>query len=412
MSAWSPIWSVQIDDVEYSDVTLANLTIACGRTDIYSQAVAGYCNVTLVNFDDSLLNIGINSTITIYCKNTSGTDIALFGGSVTDLVTGIQSAGSIGFTQTITIVAVGALARLPKILTNGVLTKAYDGTQIYSVLAGVLFGSWNQVPASLTWAAYSPTTTWANAENSGLGEIDTPGNYELAARSSATTDIYSLVASLATSGLGYLYEDSSGRIGYADSTHRVTYLSANGYVSLSANDAFASGLETAVRSGDVRNSVTLTYKNGAQVSASDATSIAAYGKLAQDITTSLENAADATSQANFYLALRAYPRANFNQISFPLGNPEIDNSDRNNMLNVFMGMPVTITDLPANMGYIFQGFVEGWQFQAGVNSLTLSMYLSPIEFSLQSMKWSDVSGAESWNTLSNTLIWDKAWIVN
>lgn len=412
MSVWSPIWSIQIDDVEYSDVTLANLTIACGRTDIYSQAVAGYCNVTLVNFDDSLLNIGINSSITIYCKNTSGTNIALFGGSVTDLVTGIQSAGSIGFTQTITIVAVGALARLPKILTNGVLTKAYDGSQIYSVLAGVLFGSWNQVPASLTWAAYSPTTTWANAENSGLGEIDTPGNYELAARSSATTDIYSLVAALATSGLGYLYEDSSGRIGYADSTHRVTYLSANGYVSLSANDAFASGLETAVRSGDVRNSVTLTYKNGAQVSASDATSIAAYGKLAQDITTSLEKVADATSQANFYLTLRAYPRANFNQISFPLGNPEIDNSDRNNMLNVFMGMPVTITDLPANMGYTFQGFVEGWQFQAGVNSLTLSMYLSPIEFSLQSMKWSDVSGAESWNTLSNTLIWDRAWIVN
>lgn len=412
MSVWSPIWSIKIDDVEYSDVTLANLSIASGRTDIYSQAVAGYCNLTIVNFDDTLLNIGINSSVTIYCKNTAGTNVALFGGTVTDLITGIQSAGSIGFTQTITIVAVGALARLPKVLTQGVLSKAYDGTQIYSILEGVLYGAWNQVPASLTWSAYDPTTTWANAENSGVGEIDRPGNYELAARSADTTDVYSLVSNLATSGLGYLYEDSSGRIGYADSTHRVTYLSTNGYISLSANDAFASGLETAVRAGDVRNSVTITYKNAAQVTASDSTSIATYGKLAQDITTSLENAGDATSQANFYLTLRAYPRANFNQISFPLGNPEIDNSDRNNMLNVFMGMPVTITDLPANMGYTFQGFVEGWQFQAGVNSLTLSMYLSPIEFSLQSMKWSDVSGAESWNTLSNTLVWDKAWIVN
>lgn len=136
-----------------------------------------------------------------------------------------------------------------------------------------------------------------------------------------------------------------------------------------------------------------------------------YGTLAQSIQTTLENEADAISQAAFYLALRSYPRANFNQISFPIGSPEIDDSDRDNMLRVFMGMPVTINDLPINMGTRFQGFVEGWQFQAGINSLTLSMYLTPTEFSLQAMKWNDVSGAESWNTLSNTLIWDDAFIV-
>lgn len=412
MSIWSPVWSVKIDNVEYKDVTLANLTIASGRTDIYSQAVAGYCNLTLINFDDSLISVGINSSVTIYVKDTSGTNVALFGGSVTDVIVGVQSGGSIGLTQTVQIVAVGALARLPKVLTDGVLTKAFDGTQIYSILEPILFGRWNQVPAALSWANYDPAVTWANAENTGLGEIDRPGNYELTARSADTTDVYSLVADLATSGLGYLYENASGQISYADSTHRSTYLAANGYVDLSANDAFAGGLETATRAGDVRNNITLSYKANAQVSASDTASIAEYGTLAQSISTSLENAADATSQANFYLALRAWPRANFNQISFPLGSPEIDNSDRNNMLNVFMGMPVTINDLPANMGERFQGFVEGWQFQAGVNSLTISMYLSPTEFSLQAMKWSDVSVSEAWNTLSNTLIWDRAFIVN
>ena len=78
-----------------------------------------------------------------------------------------------------------------------------------------------------------------------------------------------------------------------------------------------------------------------------------------------------------------------------------------------MGMPVNIQNLPGNMvNGEFQGFVEGWQFQAGVNSLTLSMYLSPVEFSLQAMKWTDVSVSEAWNTLSNTLIWDNAFIVN
>ncbi|NBT88891.1 MAG: hypothetical protein EBT51_11415 [Flavobacteriaceae bacterium] len=412
MSIWSPVWSVKIDNVEYKDVTLANLTIASGRTDIYSQAVAGYCNLTLINFDDSLISLGINSAVTVYVKDTNNVNVALFGGSVTDVIVGVQSGGSIGMTQTVQIVAVGALARLPKVLTDGVLTKAHDGDQIYSILEPLLFNTWNEVPAALSWANYDPTVTWANAENSGLGEIDRPGNYELTSRSASTTDVYSLVSALATSGLGYLYENAFGQISYADSTHRSTYLSTNGYVDLSANDAFAGGLETALRAGDVRNNITLSYKANAQVSASDANSIAEYGTLAQSITTSLENAADATSQANFYLTLRAWPRANFNQISFPLGSPEIDNSDRNNMLNVFMGMPVTINDLPANMGERFQGFVEGWQFQAGVNSLTLSMYLSPVEFSLQAMKWSDVSVTEAWNTLSNTLIWDNAFIVN
>jgi hypothetical protein len=410
MTIWTPTWSVEIDGVEYKDVSLANLNLAAGRNDIYTQAIAGYCNLTLINLDDSGIAPTINSGVTVYVNDSTGTPVALFGGSITDIIVGVQSGGSIGITQTISITALGALSRLPKVLTQGVLVKELDGEQIYSVLEGILYGAWNEVPAALTWAAYNPTTTWANAQNSGLGEIDA-GNYELHQRSSSVTDAYSLVAALATSGLGYLYENASGQISYADSTHRSTYLAANGYVDLSANDAFASGLQLATRSGDVRNSITIQYKNNQQVSASEQDSIDVYGTLAQSIQTTLEHTADATAQAAFYLGLRAYPRANFNQISYPIGSPELDDSDRDNLLNVFMGMPVTINDLPLNMGQKFQGFVEGWQMQAGINSLTISMYLTPTEFSLQAMKWNDVSGAEAWNTLSNTLIWDDAFIV-
>jgi hypothetical protein len=410
MTIWTPTWSVEIDGVEYKDVALSNLNIGAGRNDIYTQAIAGYCNLTLINLDDSGIAPTINSGVTVYVNDSTGTPVALFGGSITDVIVGVQSGGSIGITQTISITALGALSRLPKVLTEGILVKELDGEQIYSVLEGILYGAWNEVPAALTWAAYNPTTTWANAQNSGLGQIDS-GNYELTARSASVTDVYSLVAALANSGLGYLYENSSGQISYADSTHRSTYLASNGYVDLSANNAFASGLQIATRSGDVRNSITIKYKNGQQVSASEQDSIDVYGTLAQSIQTTLEHTADANSQAAFYLGLRAYPRANFNQISFPIGSPELDDSDRDNLLKVFMGMPVTINDLPINMGTKFQGFVEGWQMQAGINSLTISMYLTPTEFSLQAMKWDDVSGAETWNTISNTLIWDDAFIV-
>jgi hypothetical protein len=410
MSLWTPTWSIEIDGVEYKDVALANLNIGSGRNDIYTQAIAGYCNLTLINLDDSGISPTINSGVTVFVNDSNGDQVALFGGSITDIIVGVQSGGSIGITQTISITALGALSRLPKVLTEGVLAKKLDGEQIYDILQGILYGAWNEVPAALTWAAYNPTTTWANAENSGLGEIDT-GNYELTARSALITDAYSLVAALATSGLGYLYENAAGQISYADSTHRSSYLATNGYVDLSANDAFATGLQLATRSGDVRNSITIQYKNGQQVSDFEQASIDVYGTLAQSIQTTLELQADAEDQAAFYLGLRAYPRANFNQISYPIGSPELDDSDRDNLLNVFMGMPVTINDLPNNMNTKFQGFVEGWQIQAGVNSLTLSMYLSPTEFSIQAMKWNDVSGAETWNTLSNTLIWDDAFVV-
>jgi len=411
MTQWIPIWSVLIDGVEYRNITLANLTIESGRRDIYQQAVAGYCNLSILNIDDDPITVEINSGITVFVQNSTATPVAIFGGSVSDILTTVERSGTGGLVQTISITALGALSRLPKVLTEGVLAKDFEGDQIFDVLDGILYGAWNEVPAALTWATYDATTTWANAENSGVGDIDRPGNYELTARASDVTDAYSLVSALATSGLGYIYEDSEGRIGYADSTRRGQYLAANGYVDLSALDAYSSGLQTSTRAGDVRNSITITYKNGQLVTDDDPASIALYGSLAQNIQTSLENGADATTQAAFYLALRAYPRANFESIRYPLGSPNVSDLERDSLIGVFMGMPVNITDLPANMGLAFQGFVEGWRFSAGYNSLAIDLYVTPIAYSLDAFRWNDVPASERWNTLSPTLTWLEATVV-
>ena len=411
MTLWTPVWSVLIDGVEYKNITLANLTIESGRRDIYQQAVAGYCNLSILNIDDDPITVEINSGITVFVQNSTATPVAIFGGSVSDILTTVERSGTGGLVQTITVTALGALSRLPKVLTEGVLSKDYEGDQIYDILDGILYGAWNEVPAALHWEDYDATTTWANAENSGVGQIDRPGNYELTDRSASVTDAYSLVAALATSGLGYIYEDSEGRIGYADSTRRGTYLAANGYVDLSALDAYSSGLQTSTRAGDVRNSITITYKNSQQVTNEDSASIALYGSLAQNIQTSLENGADATTQTAFYLALRAYPRANFESIRYPLGSPNVSDLDRDSLLGVFMGMPVNISDLPVNMGTNFQGFVEGWRFSAGYNSLAVDLYVTPIAYSLDAFRWNDVPASERWNTLSPTLDWLNATVV-
>ena len=412
MTQWTPEWQLNINGVDYTNLTLANLTIVSGRTDIYSQPRAGYASVEIINLDLTPITIDVNDGLEIKVKDSTGTYINIFGGNVTDSSVEVASTGTGGINETIRITALGALAKLTKTLTEGVLSKDFDGNQIYTILSQALFATWAEVPAALTWATYDPTTTWANAENSGLGEIDQPGNYELTARSSDTTDMYSLVSALATSGLGYLYEDSQGRIGYADSTHRSSYLSTNGYVVVTGNHALSRGIRTIRRLGDLRNSVTITYKNGQQESASEQASIDQYGSQAENITTSLEHDYDAEAQAEFYLGIRAYPQDVFESITFTLGNPELDDTDRDALLNVFMGLPLDITDLPANMvNGRFEGFVEGWAFKAGFNRLDLTLNVSPTAYSLQSMQWDDVSVAETWNTLLNTLTWDQAIIV-
>ena len=413
MSAWTPEWQVTINGGgDYTNLTLANLTITSGRTDIYAQPRAGFCSVQIINLDESPIEIDVNDNVLIKVKDSSGDYVNLFGGDVTDIEVSVVNSSGSQSNQIIRVTALGALSKLPSSLTEGVLAKAFDGDQIYTVLTDLLLNNWNEVAPAETWADYDATTTWANAENVGLGDIDRPGDYELTARSAATTDIYSLINSLATSGLGYIFEDSSGRIGYADSTHRAQYLAANGYTTVSAQDALTSSISTIKRIADVRNKVTIQYKNAQEESASNSQSIGIYGQQAQIIATTLENSVDAEFQAEFYLGLRAFPQAQFQAITFTLGNSNIDDADRDALLGVFMGLPLDITDLPPNilLGR-FQGFVEGWTFSAGVNRLDITLTLSPVAFSLQALRWELVNVAETWNTLSSTLDWNSATVV-
>lgn len=412
MTLWTPDWAVEVNGSgDVTNLVLSDLTITSGRSDIYSQPLAGYCRFTIKNLDQSAIAFDVNDSVTVKIKDSTGTYIPLFGGDISDIDI-VVATGEPAITQNVTITALGALSKLPKVLTEGVLAKDFDGDQVYEILSGVLFDQWNEVPAAETWASYNPTTTWANAENSGLGEIDRPGDYELTNRSASTTDVYSLVSSLANSGLGYIYEDASGRIGYADSTHRSQYLAANGYAYVDGGWAYANGIATSKRLGDIRNKVTITYKNGQQQTAQDAASIAVYGTQAQNIQTSIEHTADALSQAEFYLDIRAYPQYQFKSITFPMANPNIPDASRDQAFNIFMGLPLDIEDLPLNIADgRYQGFVEGWTWTTRFNALDLTIIVSPVAYSLQAFRWNSVPITEKWNTLSPTLDWNNATIV-
>lgn len=414
MTFWNPVYRVQVNGDIRTSATLTGLTITSGRTDIYSQPLAGYCNLTLIETNESPVAYDVNTPVSIEVQDSNGDYVPIFGGFITDVSITVQSSGAIATSQKIQIIATGALARLNRAVYVGNFDHQFDGDRILELLSGVLFDTWDEVPAATTWATYDATTTWADAENSGLGDIDTPGDYELHSETGLNDTVYNLASSFATSGLGYLYEDAQGRIGYADSTHRSQYLSTNGYVDLDGNHAIGPGLTITKKAGDVRNSVTLSYGNKGELNTtdSDPASIALYGQLASTIRTTLRQSTDAEAQAAFYLLIRAYPQYAFRNITFQLGSPEIDDADRDALINVFMGMPLNITNLPANMvDGAFQGFVEGWTWTAGLNHLELTLTVSPIAYSLQAFRWNSVPASETWNTINPALDWLNATIV-
>jgi hypothetical protein len=415
MTAWSPDWKLTVAGVDYTDIAISDIAHQAGRSDIYQQPSPSYIQISFVALSGQTLPFDINDSLSLQVKNSSGTYVNIFGGDITDLTVSVGATGAIASVVEYSVLAMGSLVKLAKELYSGTISQDEDGNQIYDLLSSVLLGTWNDVPAASTWATYDATETWANAQNLGLGEIDQPGLYTMENRAASVDTIYNIASLIANSAFAYLYETNSGDIGYADADHRQNYLLTNGYVDLDARHALNQGLSTITRSGDIRNDVYINYGNnfGSQKTATSATSIATYGYKAESIQSVLHSAVDAQAVADRYIAQRAFPQPAFQSITFPITNPEIDNSDRDNLLGVFMGQPLNIQNLPAQISSgEFEGYVEGWSWSIRFNELFLTINLSPVSFSQVAMRWNTVPIGEAWNTLSTTLTWEYATIVS
>ena len=412
MTVFTPDWKLSINGVDYTNVAISDISHESGRTDIYQQPNPSYIQIDLVALNNETYDFQVNDGLALQVKDSTGTYVSIFGGNITDITVSVGATGSVGKVLAYSIIALGALAKLPKIITTGILSQDQDGDQIYALLSPFLLGNWNDVPAAETWDTYLATETWANAVNIGLGEIDQPGQYTMENRSSSEDTVYNIASLIANSAFGYLYEDNVGNIGYADAAHRQTYAAANGFIEISANTAIGSGLATKTQIGDVRNSVAINYGNnfGSQKTASNTTSIGTYGYKAETINSVIHSATDAQDVADRYISLRAYPKANFDSITFPITNPELDDADRDALLGIFIGQPIMITDLPTQIdtGGLFEGYVEGWNWSTSFNELFLTINLSPIEFSAVFQDWDEVNASETWDTLSGTITWQTA----
>lgn len=414
MSVFTPDWKLTVGGVDYTDITISDVQHQAGRSDIYQQPLPSYMQVTLVALNNQTLPFDINNSFDLQVKDSTGSYVSLFGGDLTDVTVGVLSTGAAATVVQYTLLAMGSLAKLTKEIYNDTIPQDFDGNQIDYLLSSVLAGTWNDVPSATTWATYNATTQWQNAELQGLGEIDTPGLYEMENRTAEPDTIYNIASLIANSAFGYLFEDNQGNIGYADADHRSTYLTNNGFIDLDARHALSQGLSTITRSADIRNDIYINYGNnfGSQETASDANSILLYGYKSESINSVLHDATDAQAVADRYIAQRAFPFPAFQSITFPITNSEIDDGDRDNLLAVFMGQPISITNLPSQISSgQFEGFVEGWSWSTRFNELFLTLNLSPAAFSQPAQRWNQVTATEAWNTLDPVLTWQYATIV-
>ena len=414
MTIWTPDWKLSVAGVDYENITIADIAHQAGRDDIYTQPNPSYLQVEVVALSGQTLPFDINDSLSLQVKNSSGTYVNLFGGDITDISVRVAQSGNRSTVVSYTLLAMGSLVKLAKEIYNDTLSQDFDGDQMLVLLSYSLTNTWNEVSSAEDWAGYDATTTWANAENIGLGEVDTPGLFEMENRSANPDTVYNIASDIANSALGYLYEDSQGNIGYADADHRQTYLTTNGYTEISANTALSQGLRSTIKAADIRNDIYLNYGNnfGSQVTATDPTSIANYGYRAETINSRIHDADNAQEVADRYITLRSAPYPVFDSITFPITNSEIDDNDRDALLTIFMGQPIHIVDLPSQFqNASFEGYVEGWRWSTRFNELFLTINLSPVNFSQVAMRWNTVPVAEAWNTISPTLDWYNANIV-
>jgi hypothetical protein len=406
---WLPEWRVTVGDDVYTTVT--SVSYASGRLDIDRQCTAGYCRVEIINTDNSPFTINVTEPILLELKNSSGTYVTVFGGEVSDFNIGVRSPEESGYVTTGTILGIGSLAKLTKAVYNTALAEALDGAQIAAILNAGLNLNWNEVTPTVTWATYPATTTWNNAE-SYIGEIDSGFYTMIAVAASATAKSLSLVDQISNSALGQIYEEKDGDVSYADADHRSNLLSSNGYTFLNGAYATPSSITSTTQTARIRNSLIYRYSTGygSTYSTSDADSIASYGLFERSFDSNIKNLADITDIATRELNLRRVPKGSLGAITFRLDNPDIGNAMLDDLIGIYFGEPVLISNLPSNLlGGTFDGFVENVALRATPSFVEITLYISATEFSLSTTQWDTVTPSTiTWATTNATLIWNNA----
>jgi hypothetical protein len=236
--------------------------------------------------------------------------------------------------------------------------------------------------------------------------VDTPGVYEFTAKSANPTDGYTQAAFYAQMAFGYIYETTDGKVGYANESRRLNEVQDNGYFDIPLDYILSAGVSSNETLNDVTNDVLLTYKNGQTVTATDPTSIAAFGLQAASIQTELEDGGEAQFQADRYVTLRANPQTNLSSFTVQLNSGFLSNPDIDVFLNMYMGKPIEILNLPIPIIHnTYKGFVEGWNLSFNRFEAAVTLTTTDSTYSIPPTRWQDVDPAQMWSDVGATIRW-------
>ena len=393
----------------YADQTISSISIRSGRDDVTTQPQPGYASISLWTDASEPLNVALSQSVSISIdKGTTGTQ-EIFAGIISDIDISLSAYGSDGSIAIYSITAVGPLSQLNRHIVGATnYAKEFDGTRILNILTEAFLQSWSDVSPTLTWAQLPAGTTWASydATNQALvdnltANVDVPGQYELQAYSGGEADAYTLTTQAANSGRGVLWEGGDGDLHYDDYQARASATA----LTLTADDILARGLRTAAQWGEIVNDANVEYRAGTE-NARDEQSVILYGQLSGNRVTQLHNAADALSQAQDFIASRAYPRMYPEQITIPLHSPTVTDATRDALAAVHNGLRISTTALPSVFGTTFDGFVEGYTWNLTRYTADLALICSAYSETYSSIIWYQVPPTQDWATYNASIQWE------
>ena len=406
---WSPNATVKINGTAVTNYTLEGVQISMGRDDVQQQSTAGFATIDFLNLPYT--DVEIFDEVSITLDNFAGVDTNIFTGTVTDVLVSVLDAGTTN-TFITQISASGGLSKLAAKEANLVgYPEQKDGDRIVSVITDTFGLKWNELPATQVWTDYT-TETWNDLLGVDISDIDTPGTYDLFDSTGDPGAINALnyVQTVADSGSGYIFETTSGGIGYQDQDHRADYVSANGFINISKNFILADGINVTTSRNDIINDAIVTYGDPtASFQTEELDSISLYGRITASIDTYLKTSTDAETLADRIVLLNAYPQPVIQGIQIQIDAPTMTQPLLDALVGVFFGMPVSVTDFPALLfPNQFFGYVEGWSWEIDRFTARLTLNVSDFTFSAVPVAWQDVFAGELWNTLDPALRWQDA----
>lgn len=411
--SWTPTVTVTLAGTTVdADRVLDEVTITRGRDGVDVQPRAGYTTLHLLDDGARLDRTALDAKLTVAVDGFTLVDTADVSDAEVELLR-YHAGGGIIARHTIT--ATGRLARLHRRGKATTRPAEHDGDRVLALLEPLATLTWTLAPSNPNtaggWDEVDPATTWEGVDPIPL-DVDTPGNYELAALDADTTDPWDALQQAANDGLGVLAELREGGIRYTDAHGRVRRAAADGFLELPGRAIIPAGLSVGTHVGDLATTVRVRYidpgtGDTVEVTAEDADAVAGRGGvLEHTVDTQLVDDADAQARAERLLNLRSLDTATLEQLHVALDT--LDAPLREQLLALEVGTPIRVRDLPPALGSTFTGVVEALTWTVTRHSARLTLTVSTWALSEYALTWELLDPIEAWTALDPTTTWTNA----